>query len=643
MVTIETGEVQRAGCSWVVTIETGEVQRAGGSWVVTIETGEVQRAGGSWVTWSGAQWDLYGLGRGATKLGPSNWPDRKPRRLRLGRSIVTAASKAKKRAGVVSHMGKALEGGFSFIRGHQWGGRGLVNGRVALRKDDGEVLESFDVDTTLSYVVPHGDYRIVCAKKDVSVSAGDFAQQKHYDDDDRYIRSNFYHGNNASGYGTDYSQVKPLLAGVKDYGEITWDGAKRPHLPANYDNENYWGDHDNTMATEGDGPFINKPDEGNAAGIGKENFIPRHHYTRRKPVEREALPYFTEPWKQEAAGPGYFSPNRIIPTPGMIGSLPTGVMRGRPWQTILLRPQHESTTQGAPNSGRHIGTEDPKDHYFLDLFWMPVVEPWSISTPLATAGKINLNYDIQPFDHIHRSSGIRSTFPSEEMLTIPIASVTEYTAGWGYGKGYNRKYHTGGSLRNKALRSLINAEETLKQFEEKFEDEGELFVTASQICELHLVPRGIGGLRLNPDLDDMREDKGFWTARSRNPKLGLGLVGDNSRERPYGNIYQRITAKSNTYQVHYRAQVIRQSPMSPTSPGQRRSDQEYGIFDPDVDQAAAEYRGSSIIERYIDPNEENLPDYVVNPPTIVGGGATGSRSLDHFYRFRIVSMKRFAP
>jgi len=46
---------------------------------------------------------------------------------------------------------------------------------------------------------------------------------------------------------------------------------------------------------------------------------------------------------------------------------------------------------------------------------------------------------------------------------------------------------------------------------------------------------------------------------------------------------------------------------------------------------ASEYRGSTLIERYIDPNDLNLPDF-----------ATSSAStLDDYYKFRVVNTKKF--
>ena len=52
---------------------------------------------------------------------------------------------------------------------------------------------------------------------------------------------------------------------------------------------------------------------------------------------------------------------------------------------------------------KHPGGENPPDHLFLDLFWMQVVEPYAISEPFSTAGKVNLNYQMLPFRNIRRA------------------------------------------------------------------------------------------------------------------------------------------------------------------------------------------------------------------------------------------------
>ncbi len=36
----------------------------------------------------------------------------------------------------------------------------------------------------------------------------------------------------------------------------------------------------------------------------------------------------------------------------------------------------------------------------MDLFNMPTVEPYAISEPFSTAGKVNMNYQILPYTYI---------------------------------------------------------------------------------------------------------------------------------------------------------------------------------------------------------------------------------------------------
>ncbi len=94
----------------------------------------------------------------------------------------------------------------------------------------------------------------------------------------------------------------------------------------------------------------------------------------------------------------------------MFGSLPTGTTLGYSWRTLLFRPDH---------TAKHAGASSPADHLLLDLFWMPVVEPYAISEPFSTAGKINMNYQIMPFTYITRETGVRAVLAAERMLAIP--------------------------------------------------------------------------------------------------------------------------------------------------------------------------------------------------------------------------------
>ena len=105
------------------------------------------------------------------------------------------------------------------------------------------------------------------------------------------------------------------------------------------------------------------------------------------------------------------------------------------------------------------------------------------------------------------------------------------------------------------------------------------------------------------------------------------LTGDNSKERPYTNMYPRLTVRSNTFKVHVVAQSI--TKVKGTEPN---------TFDSLRDKIAGEYRGSVIIERNIAPDDEDLPDYARE---ISRGGETDS--LDMFYTYRILNEKRFAP
>ncbi len=109
------------------------------------------------------------------------------------------------------------------------------------------------------------------------------------------------------------------------------------------------------------------------------------------------------------------------------------------------------------------------------------------------------------------------------------------------------------------------------------------------------------------------------------------FLPDNAKEKPYNNIYPRITTKSNTFKVHYRAQILTKAKV--TAPDE---------FDPEIDQVVAEYRGSSIVERYVEPNDPDIPDYASASATSGSSGSTVA-SLDKFYKFRVVNPTRFAP
>jgi uncharacterized protein (TIGR02600 family) len=138
------------------------------------------------------------------------------------------------------------------------------------------------------------------------------------------------------------------------------------------------GDFDNGYGAAGDGPYIGFADEGNA----------RTFQFRYDPPNAAnlnfAIPYLDGSGALLPVGSGFFSPNRLVPSAGIMGSLPTGVISQTPWQTLLFRP-------AALTSSTHPGLNNPPDYLLLDLFNMPVVEPYAIGEPLSTAGRVNMN------------------------------------------------------------------------------------------------------------------------------------------------------------------------------------------------------------------------------------------------------------
>lgn len=349
------------------------------------------------------------------------------------------------------------------------------------------------------------------------------------------------------------------------------------------------GDHDRGISKHSDGPFINKPDEGNARFAPNDN-----------PAGGGHLPYYRGGNGYEEVGQTYFSPNRLIASAVMFGSLPTGIATGRPWETLLFSP-------AAANG--HKGNEEPKDYYLLDLFHMPVVEPYAISEPLSTAGKINLNTRLAPFGYykvkgrgyIERNTGLHAVLKRMYQMAIPSTAPT----------GAHAEEPLKAPTNN--YRFEINVLNTIEQVINPFLDSNSYFRSAAQICEMDLLFSTDTTGALAPGLASR---KAFWDRNA--------LTGDNQRERAYAHIYPRLTTKSNVFTVHIRAQSLVKSPNGSAE----------DEFDDAVDRVTGEYRGSTTIERYIDPNDDKLQNY---------DATQNATDLDKFYRFRILNSKRFIP
>ena len=402
----------------------------------------------------------------------------------------------------------------------------------------------------------HGDYRLVAGQQDVWKDATGkdvFIKHDKYDDTSVMQAHAIREGSKGDIF-VKYESGGTFVRGVTYYKEIT------PDVPTNITDSSVTnimqtGDWDTGFATVNDGPYINFPDAG---GLYNDNL-------------------------NDGAGAAFFSPNHQVSSAGMFGSLPTRVKAGVPYQTLLFRPS---------TSGHPAVSDTIPDHLFMDLFWMPIVEPYAISEPFSTAGKINMNYQIVPFTYIERSTALQAAMQAERVLGIPTTVSTTY----------KNRDDLKNILRNKisAGASSENASGTLSQFMQRFasSDKGYAFKSATEICDLHLVPEGY----------NVGTMSSFWVTNA--------LTGDNVRERPYANLYQKLTTKSNTFTVHYRVQALQQSNNDP-QPTQWREGR---------DVVTSEYRGSTIIERFISPDTV-LPDFA--DPTTTG-------TLDSYYKWHIV-------
>jgi uncharacterized protein (TIGR02600 family) len=418
-----------------------------------------------------------------------------------------------------------------------------------------------DYDVLRTVQPAHGDFRMVQALAKVPDTM--FVPHRFYHDTSRRMASNLTAFSRTSMPGFD--------EGVAYAPGINTGGARSlPDMPVNATSTPHIShDFDNGIANAPDGPYINKPDEGNVATTSENA-------------------YFKSDITKGIGGPTYFSPNRIMPSPAMFGSLPTGITSGYPWQTLLFRrqPDHPQSPQSRP--------DQVPDHTLMDLFWMPAVEPYAMSDRFSTAGKINLNYQILPFTFLERSAGLRAVLKMEKLMAIPNEDFAKY-------KG------TDPASNSNNYRRGLELDETLKQFTERFAT-GAVFVSPTEICDIAMVPKGtsLSGI------------KGFWDRHA--------LTGDNTRERIYTTVYGKLTTRSNTYTVHFRAQALKKARGSAP-----------GTWTEGRDVVAGEYRGSTTIERFISP-EAGLPDYAANSDQL-----DDLEPLDRFYRWRTVENRQFAP
>ena len=426
------------------------------------------------------------------------------------------------------------------------------------------------------------------------------------------------------------------------------------------------GDFDNGAGFFPDGPFINKVDE----GYGMNPTVNNNY----------GNPYFGGAYSP--MGATLMSPNRMVPSPVTFGSLPVGFgqmastttpatnILTNSWLTLQFSPNTyaltanllatKSALAGYSEAGGLITNTILPDHLLLDYFWMPVVQPYPISDPFSTAGKVNMNYQIVPFTYINRDAAMRGVLKSVMITAVDESYIGVYkwpnlqNGGSVYGNNFNiTNYPSGTNYNTLATNSgnfyfhyPVHLGETLKQFTNRF-GQNDLFHSPSEICSLWLYPakQPTASARLNntnavTNWDSANANiKNWWYAGPGTTRKGL--TGDNIRERPYNQLYPRLTTKSNTYQIHYRVQTLKQTPTAHGSDWSTWKDPGAGGV---TDKIIAEQRGSAVIERYIDPSDAQLPDFTTqfqgNPGTVT---LSSTNIMDTYYRFRVFNAKQFTP
>jgi uncharacterized protein (TIGR02600 family) len=369
------------------------------------------------------------------------------------------------------------------------------------------------------------------------------------------------------------------------------------------------GDFDTGQGMMPDGPYIRKADETMAGDTWRD--------------------WWASGWYGSGAGANRFTPNRQVASPVEFGSLPTGVSASdpRPWQTLLFCPNPASRvtpSTGRPVEADHFGFVSPPDHRWLDFFTMPAVEPWAVSTPLATAGRINLNHRLAGFPHIERTTALRGALRGVRQLgVVQRDGVRENASDITYKVG-SHSYET---------RYDIDAEKTLEGFRRRFAGQDgsgrRLFLTPSEICEVFLVPGrmagasyGVAKATSSVTYDNIVD----WWNRTTNSRQDnhFALTGDNAREEPYNRLYPLVTTRSNTFTVHMWVEALR--------PG--RVDAAAGRWTEEGGQVQARRREAVVLERYVDPQDPRLPDFAKD------WNGPGDESLENHYQYRVVMRQR---
>lgn len=518
-------------------------------------------------------------------------------------------------------------------------GLSSTNGRMSILSNNAPSYGLiYTNDSVFSLNTRHGDYRMVMANP--AGGSSNFSVVSNNPTNSRMAHRFFTPRNGGYTPGvnieTNYLGIMPPRGNNQAYMPML---PSASDWPSGVAKPSDWGDFDNGYPQVPDGAYINKPDEGE---IDLSNGLPYFAQTKGQSAQAGAV----SGWGG-ATALGVFawsSPNREIASPVAFGSLPSAALQGRPWQNLLFRPAPSSTNISiTANNGLHPGAAGmkwdgtsgltaPPDHYLLDYFWMPVVEPWAVSERFSTAGKLNMNYEIAPFSYIKRETSIHALLYTEIVPSVPgfrAPSGTPVAPNYSFGISTGGYSKTSASGEVKPTTGIVierecNVPETLKAISYRRAG-NRLFTTPSQICEVFLVPKGVNQATNSGSAPTFSTISGrvldydgtteFWSKNR--------MTGDNLRELPYNNIYPRLTTKGNTYTVHYRVQMLKKLPGGTQT-----------TWDESRDKVTSELRGSTLIERYLDPNA-TYPDYATAFST--------STSLETFYKFRILQRSDFTP
>jgi len=383
------------------------------------------------------------------------------------------------------------------------------------------------------------------------------------------------------------------------------------------------GDFSNGLGCEGDGPHIMKADEGNSSYTG-ENWGQSAPY----PYQNQYFPF-------DSKLAAVFSPNRQVASAVQLGSLPSQPKSFVPWQTLMFHPDYNGTL---------FGTKVPADSLLLDLFWMPVVDPYPMSEEYSTAGKVNMNYQIVPFTYITRATAMIGALRSVTVGAIMASgSITEASNTGSMSGNYKHAAWTkakDGNNNDVSNEYAVDPVQTLVYFNDRFSQaspSSNIFKSATEICSIPLIPMSNANTLIqtgysttsNPNAINIGNFQTLSTPAQLNSLMKTfwsdnALTGDNTVEAPYNALYPRLTTQSNTYTVYVRAQALQVT----GSPGN-------GVFTMIADRVTGEYRGSYEVERYLNLNDTTIPDFA--------NSQNYSKTIYPYYKFRVLSNKQFLP